>query len=330
MVSLQDKHSFSIPVSASNVVCVDDESQLSDITWTDDSFILGEGSNTVFMANFSGQLLVNRLRGHYIEEVEGGVQVTLAAGENWHHWVKRLISSGYGGFENLALIPGSVGAAPVQNIGAYGVEVGQFIVAVRGVDLRTQQAFSFTQQECQFGYRHSIFKTPGYESYFITEVSFHLPADWNACLDYPDLAMLAANASPQEVFDHVVKVRQQKLPDPSVLPNAGSFFKNPVVSRDKLRRLLQRYPDIRYFELDAASVKLAAAWLIDQAGLKSLRIGGAGVHQRQALVLVNVNQASGNDLLSLATQVRKQIKQRFDVELEPEVRLLDERGPVQL
>lgn len=330
MYDLKERHSFALPAFAQHVDEICSLDDLDDLRWHNDSFILGDGTNTVFTGTFYGHLIVNRLRGSSIVETDDAYHVTLSAGENWHHWVARLIDQNIFGFENLALIPGSVGAAPVQNIGAYGVEVSQFIDTVSGIDLRHGTAFSFDNQQCRFSYRDSIFKRAEYASFLITEVTFRLPKLWQPCLDYPDLADLSPDASAKEVFAHVVAVRERKLPDPGVLPNAGSFFKNPVVSADEWRRLRQRYPDLRYFEVPDDRYKLAAAWLIDQCGLKSLRIGGAGVHQRQALVLVNSNQASGDDLIELAQQVRKQVAGRFGVWLEPEVRVLGNQGLIAL
>lgn len=326
MFDLKKRHSFALPASANHVDVIHAPDDVGKIRWQDDSYILGAGSNTVFTTDFEGHLIVNRLLGSSIVELEDAYKVSLAAGENWHHWVARLIDQGIFGFENLALIPGSVGAAPVQNIGAYGVEVAKFIESVEGVDLRTGTAFQFSNKECNFGYRDSIFKRAEYASFLITSVEFYLPKAWQPCLEYPDLKDLPTDASAIQVFDHVVAVRQRKLPDPMVIPNAGSFFKNPVITNDEFRRIKQRHPDIRYFETADGQFKLAAGWLIEQCGLKSLRIGGAGVHQRQALVLVNSNQATGRDLTELAHQVRKQVAQRFGVWLEPEVRMLDNRG----
>lgn len=330
MVDLQDKHSFSLPAKSANLVTLHELADISTLKWRDNSFILGEGSNTIFLRDFTGHLIVNRLKGFSVVELIDAYEVDIAGGENWHQCVKQLISQGIYGLENLALIPGSVGAAPIQNIGAYGVEVSDFIHSVHGVDLTTQTPFELSQAECQFGYRDSIFKRPQCTGWLITRVILRLPKAWQAKLDYPDLASLPATANGVEIFNHVIKVRQQKLPDPQVLPNAGSFFKNPIISLQQCRRLRKRYPDLRFFELPDGECKLAAAWLIDQAGLKSLRVGGAGVHQRQALVLVNVNKATGDDLTQLAQQVCKQIKQRFDIDLEPEVRLLGSSGLIEL
>lgn len=330
MYQLSNKHSFSLPAVAKYVDVVRKPEDLDNVSWRDDSFILGGGTNTLFTENFEGHLILNELRGTSVESRQDHFVVRLAAGENWHEAVASLLEQGIDGLENLALIPGSVGAAPVQNIGAYGVEVGEFVAHVRGVDLRSKQPFCFTKEECQFGYRDSIFKQPGHASLCITEVELHLSKQWQPRLSYPDLAVLPPQSSALDIFEHVIKVRQHKLPDPEVLPNSGSFFKNPVVSQACCKSLRHKYPDMRFFQLNDDYCKLAAAWLIDEAGLKNLRIGGAGVHQRQALVLVNLQDATGADVIQLAQQVQKQVKARFGVDLEPEVRILGARGLVSL
>lgn len=330
MYDLKERHSFALPAFATQVDEIHSLNDVYAIEWHNDSFILGAGTNTVFTGEFEGHLIVNRLTGSSITEKEDAYYVALAAGENWHYWVAQLIEQKIYGLENLALIPGSVGATPVQNIGAYGVEVAQFIHKVHGVNLRNGETFSFNNEQCEFNYRDSIFKLPAYASFLITEVELRLPKKWQPCLEYPELQALPSDASAKEIFDRVVAVRQRKLPDPNVVPNAGSFFKNPVINADVWRRLRQRYPDLRYFHVDNNNYKLAAAWLIDQCGLKSLRVGGAGVHQRQALVLVNSNQATGEDLVELAQQVRKQVATRFGVWLEPEVSVLGNQGLIAL
>lgn len=330
MIPLEDKHSFRLLCQAKDYQAIQSIADLNAVTWTDDSWILGAGSNTIFTADYTGKILHNCLPGHRIEEHPTHFSVTIAAGENWHYWVSRLVAEGIYGFENLALIPGSVGAAPVQNIGAYGVEVSQFITQVRGIDLASGKPFNFNNEDCCFAYRDSVFKRPANRSLFITEVDFHLPKDWCAVLDYPDLNGLPPSASAAEVLSEVIAVRRAKLPDPDVIPNAGSFFKNPVVSEHRLEQLLSEFPQMPFFTLPDAKIKLAAGWLIDQAGLKSLRIGGAAVHQRQALVLINDDHATGEDVLNLARHIQQVVADRFAVELEPEVRLLGTQGLITL
>lgn len=330
MISLQDRHSFAIDVDASHLIELTSLEQLPLIDWTPSTYLLGEGTNSIFTTDFHGQLLQNRLRYQAIEETDDAYMVSLGAGENWHQWVVQLIEKGIAGFENLALIPGSVGAAPVQNIGAYGVEVSQFIESVDIYDFVQRQMRRLTHAECRFAYRDSVFKQPGARSWCITQVNFCLPKAWQPCLDYPDLQSLEPTATATEIMQHVISVRERKLPNPAVIANAGSFFKNPVVPRSLLRQLQSRYARVPSYAIDHAHVKLAAGWLIDQAGLKSMRVGGAGVHQRQALVLVNSNNATGEDVLTLARQVQKQVQQRFSVELEPEVRLYGQNGLLML
>ncbi|MGX5915503.1 UDP-N-acetylmuramate dehydrogenase [Aliidiomarina sp. Khilg15.8] len=326
MISLKDKHSFRISSQAYEYHAIRSLADLELVKWTEDSWILGDGSNTIFTADFAGQVIHNRLLGHHIEEQDDSFAVTIAAGENWHHWVSRLVDEGIYGFENLALIPGSVGAAPVQNIGAYGVEISEFISEVSGIDLATRKPFKLTNKECAFAYRDSLFKRPESRALFITEVSFCLPKAWQPVLEYPDLQQLPATASAAEVMAEVIAVRQAKLPDPAQLPNAGSFFKNPVVDKALLNSLLAQFPQMPYYSLPDGQFKLAAGWLIDQAGLKTARRGGAAVHQRQALVLINQENASGDDVLNLAQHIQQVVKDKFSVDLQPEVRLLGSRG----
>lgn len=330
MTPLVDKHSFRLNSQSADYQAIQSLADLSAVNWSADSWILGDGSNTVFTENYAGKIIHNCLPGHRIQEYPAYFTVTIAGGENWHYWVERLIAQGIYGFENLALIPGSIGAAPVQNIGAYGVEVSQFVSQVRGVDLATGQGFAFSNADCCFGYRDSVFKRHENRSLFITEVDFQLPKRWKPVLDYPDLQGLSASASAVEILDKVKKVRRAKLPDPDIVPNAGSFFKNPVVNQERLERLLKEYPQMPFFTLVDNRFKLAAGWLIEQAGLKSARRGGAAVHQRQALVLINENHANGSDVLSLARHVQQVVADRFAVQLEAEVRLLGARGLIRL
>lgn len=326
MFPLKHKHSFAIDVSAKQLIEIDSIAMLKSLQWTNDSYILGEGTNTIFTEHFNGPLLVNRLSGIEIEESETGWHVYAAAGENWHYLVTKLIGLGIYGSENLALIPGSVGAAPVQNIGAYGVEVATFIDRVEVYDCKLHVQTTLNHEECEFAYRDSIFKRTAHRHWFITGVHFFFPKAWQAVLSYPDLTNLAPDATAEQIMAHVIKVRQQKLPDPALIPNAGSFFKNPVVPQSECQRLLADFPGVPVFLQTDGTCKLAAAWLIDKAGLKSLTAGGASVHERQALVLVNKNNASGADILALAEQIQTNVRERYGVELEPEVRLLNAHG----
>lgn len=292
-------------------------------------YLLGEGSNTVFIEDFQGTIVHNRLKGVEIENLPEHTRVTVAGGENWHELVSYLRSNAFHGLENLALIPGSVGAAPVQNIGAYGVEVSQFIELVTAWDIDKQHWAYFSPADCQFGYRDSIFKqTPG--RWFITEVSFLLPKAWAGVTHYAPLNELSEPVTASLIFDKVIETRRHKLPDPEVTPNAGSFFKNPVVSAERLKALMTQLPGLVSYPLADGSVKLAAGWLIDKLGLKSLSVGQVGVNPNQALVLVNNGQASGAELIALVQTIQDKVYDATGVTLEPEVRLVGRHGLINL
>lgn len=326
MYPLKNRHSFAIDVFAKQLTEIRSLADLALINWSNNTYILGEGTNTIFTENFEGQLLLNRLTGIEIEETPEGWHVFAAAGENWHQLVVSLIELGIYGSENLALIPGSVGAAPVQNIGAYGVEVARFIDRVDVYDCKLHLETSLTHEECQFSYRDSLFKNPDHRQWLIIGVHFFFPKAWLPVLDYPDLATLPADATAKEIMAHVIQVRQRKLPDPQIVPNAGSFFKNPVVSNEQCQELRRKFPLMPYYQQPDGRCKVAAGWLIDQAGLKSYTVGGAGVHSQQALVLVNREHASGQDILHLAEGIQAQVKARYGIQLEAEVRLLNGTG----
>lgn len=329
MFALQKRHTFALPASAEELVEITDIGQLSALNYTSRTWILGEGSNTIFAADFAGQVLVNKLQGIAIEARDNEWIVQVAAGENWHDLVVKLVHQGMPGFENLALIPGSVGAAPVQNIGAYGVEIATFIDSVNVYDLKQQRQFTLSNAECEFGYRNSIFKRSEYAHWLITAVQFRLPKEWLANLSYPDLAVLPQQASARDVMEHVIQVRNAKLPNPNELANAGSFFKNPIVSKEQYAALAERYQDMPVYPVSESHVKLAAGWLIDKAGLKALRIGDIGVHSQQALVLVNHGRGTGEQLRALAGEIIREIKRIYSVDLEPEVRVLGSNGLIE-
>ena len=318
---LEQLHSFALPARAAEVRYLASESDLVDLTWRQSDLILGAGTNTVFPHDYPGRVLVNRFKGRNLVSDDESWLLQVGAGEDWHQLVIDLVDQDIPGLENLALIPGSVGAAPVQNIGAYGVEVSRYIRSVEGIRLKSGQPFKLAAVDCEFRYRHSIFKRPELADWLITKVEFCLPKAWQPELSYPDLASLPETSTARDVMREVIHIRQVKLPDPSVLPNAGSFFKNPVVNRQKLSQLQQQYPEIPVFKVTNDSYKVAAGWLIDQAGLKGYQIGGAAVHTQQALVLVNRAQACGADVLALARLIQQTVLDKYGLELEPEVGL---------
>lgn len=289
--------------------------------------LLGEGSNVLFLEDFSGQVIVNRIKGISVEETEDAWCLHVGAGENWHQLVETTLQKNLAGLENLALIPGCAGSAPIQNIGAYGVELEQVCEYVDIVSLSDGVCQRLTASECQFGYRDSVFKHRYREGYAIVAVGLRLAKHWKPVLSYGDLRNLdPITVTPQQVFDAVCHMRRSKLPDPKVTGNAGSFFKNPLVSADLAAALQIKYPNIPQYPQESGNVKLAAGWLIDQCALKGFRLGGAAVHQQQALVLINIEDASGQDIVDLARTVRQRVADKFNVWLEPEVRFIAAQG----
>ena len=297
--------------------------------------VLGGGSNVVLTGDFAGLVLLVALRGRrVVREDDDAWYVEAAGGEPWHEFVAWTLSQGLAGLENLALIPGTVGAAPIQNIGAYGLEMCERFASLRAVELATGAVVELDAQACRFGYRDSFFKREGRERFVITSVTFRLPKVWQPRAGYADLAReLAAGGygvsaaghagadrqpSAQAIFDAVVAVRRAKLPDPLELGNAGSFFKNPVVDAAQFDALKIREPDVVSYLQPDGRVKLAAGWLIDRCGWKGRAMGAAAVHERQALVLVNRGGATGAEVLALAKAVQRDVSERFGVELEAE------------
>lgn len=322
-------HTFHLPARAAYFYTLDDAQKLPEICrfseFNPETVLwLGGGSNILFTQDYSG--LVVHIANKGITYTPKGKQVWVQAqaGEIWHDFVQTTIQQGLSGLENLSLIPGTVGAAPVQNIGAYGVEVKDRIVCVHCFDLHTQTFIELSQQDCQFAYRESLFKQAGKGRYVITAVTFALDTQFQAHVQYGDLAQTVAERcghrmpTAQDVAAAVCHIRQQKLPDPKILGNAGSFYKNPIVSSNHAADLKTRYPNLPTYPQTDGTVKLAAGWLIDQCGLKGHQIGGAAVHQKQALVLVNQNQASADDVRQLSHFICQTVLQKFGVQLETE------------
>ena len=288
--------------------------------------VLGGGSNVLFTQDFDGCVLKIDIPG--VQRADDGARwlVQVGAGENWHALVERLIDDNVPGLENLALIPGSVGAAPIQNIGAYGVELAERFHSLQAWDFATQTLETMTADECRFGYRDSKFKHE-VQPRLIVNVTFALPKQWAPVVGYTDVEneLHDRNISqprPRDVFDAVVAIRRRKLPDPARVGNAGSFFKNPVVSRVQRSALIERHPSLVSYDIGGGRYKLAAGWLIDACGLKGTVRGRAAVYDKQALVLVNLGGATGAEILALAREVQEAVLARFNIELEPEPRIL--------
>lgn len=288
-------------------------------------FILGGGSNLLIVNNFIDRLVIQMaFSGFVVNKTDRTVE--LGAGEEWHEVVKRILALGWGGLENLALIPGTVGGAVVQNIGAYGAEVAQFVRSIKVYDPAQDAVKEFTNENCDFAYRHSVFKTEEGSGLIVLSVTLAFDEHWKPNLSYKELANAFTDVepTPELIFEAVVTARSRKLPDPKVLPSAGSFFKNPIVTKEVFQELLAKFPSIVHYPLAGGREKLAAGWLIEQAGLKGVRVGAAGTYEKQALVLVNhAAQASGKELQAFSAQIQETVLKHFGVRLEPEPVILD-------
>ena len=326
--SLQNYNSFNVKAISPTIYfpkTVADLEQLPDLH--DSSFyILGDGSNTLFVDHHAPIIIKPEFKGISILETLDNYIISVGAAENWHDFVCLCIDQGMDGLENLALIPGSVGAAPVQNIGAYGSELSTFCMHVKWFEFSSKQIKVLNNKDCQFSYRDSVFKQALYNKGVITEVIFNFPKAWKANLAYTGLSDLGEVSTAKQVMDRVISLRQAKLPDPCKLPNAGSFFKNPIVDEEKLILLKNSYPKIPFYPQGKGVAKLAAGWLIEHAGLKGYRDKGVGVHKHQALVLVNYGSEQGDDIVALAKYVQQQVLTKFDVLISPEVRMITASG----
>lgn len=289
--------------------------------------LLGGGSNIVLRDDFPGLVVQIKSQGkEVIDENDEFVWLKVAAGENWHQLVEYALDNALYGLENLSFIPGSVGAAPIQNIGAYGVEIKELVAELSALNIRSGLPVTFTNESCRFGYRDSIFKQSLKDQYVITSVTFRLRKQPHLNLTYPALRAALANLAeaditPQQVSAAVIAIRQIKLPDPAIIPNVGSFFKNPVIDQLQFDALKIAHPAIVSYPASANQVKLAAGWLIDQAGWRGKEVGGAVVHQQQALVLTNPLNSSGQAVLELAELIKKSVLELFGVMLEMEPRI---------
>lgn len=290
--------------------------------------ILGGGSNILFTEDFKGTILKNNLKGiEILSENDSNVWIRARSGEIWHELVLYCVERGWAGIENLALIPGTAGAAPIQNIGAYGVEIQSVLEEVEALDIAGETIKTIGNSDCRFGYRDSIFKQEAKGKFFITGIVLKLSKKPVLQTSYGDIQEVLRTrhiTQPQigDVCQAVITIRKQKLPDPSAMGNAGSFFKNPVIPQDRFEQLRSRHPDLRYFPVDAQHVKIPAAWLIEQCGWKGYRDGDAGVHRNQALVLINYGSATGKQIVTLAQKIIHSVEETFGIELTPEVNIL--------
>ena len=326
MYSLLPYNTFGIDVSANRFieyVSVEELKTLIEQGAVTTPFLhIGGGSNLLFTKDYEGVVLHSRIEGIEVaEEDERSVSVRVGAGVVWDDFVAYCVEHGWYGAENLSLIPGEVGASAVQNIGAYGVEVKNLITTVETVNIQGRERV-YSVEECGYAYRNSIFKRPENKSVFVTHVCFRLSKEEHYMLDYgtirQELEKYPALTLPV-VRKIIIDIREAKLPDPKVMGNAGSFFMNPIVPREKLEALQQEYPGMPYYELPEGRVKIPAGWIIEQCGWKGKALGPAAVHDKQALVLVNCGGAKGSDIIALSDAVRASVREKFGIDIHPEV-----------
>lgn len=341
-VDLEKLNTFGIKAKARFFVEVEKEEDLYKLFELDEfknnaKLFLGGGSNVLFTKDFEGIVVLNRLKGiEVLEEDDESVLIKSFGGEVWDDLVSFVCDRGYWGIENLAFVPGTVGGAPMQNIGAYGVELKDTLEYLEAYEIETGEKKVFTNTECEFGYRDSIFKNKLKNKYFISAIVLKLSRIEKKNIEYKVLKdfLIENNIepnSPKIVAEAVTNIRQTKLPDPKVLGNAGSFFKNVYIGKEKLESLLKVYPDMPYFVesenyvgggIASAHIKIPSAWLIEQCGFKGKKVGNVGMHTKQALVLVNYGGATGNEIYDFANKVINEVFDKFGIKLNPEVNLI--------
>jgi len=292
----------------------------------DKMLVLGGGSNILFTKSYEGIIISLKNKGiELIDEDENNILVEISSGESWNDFVVWAVENNFGGVENLSLIPGNVGAAPIQNIGAYGVELKDVFYSCKGIMLDTLNEFEFTKSDCEFNYRSSIFKSTLKNKTIITSVKLNLTkSKHNFNIDYKELKenLLDTELTIKNISDQVIQIRKSKLPDPKIFGNCGSFFKNPIINISRHESLLNKFPDIPFFKIDNNNYKISAAWLIDQSDFKNKKVKNVGVYSNQPLVIINHGNAKGKDILDFAKEIKETVIGNFDIELEEEVLIL--------
>lgn len=331
-ISLKKYNTFGIDAKARHFTSVSGTDELLEILRNPgypDKFVLGGGSNILLTGDINALVIHMNIRGiSVIHENENYVFVQAGAGENWHKFVLWTLERGYGGLENLSLIPGNVGTAPIQNIGAYGVELKDVFKECKAVEIASGNIKTFSSEDCSFGYRDSVFKREAKGKYIITNVTVKLTKDkHNIRTDYgairSRLGELGIEAPTiRDISNAVIFIRRDKLPDPEKIGNSGSFFKNPVIPVEDFEKLELQYPEIPHYPVSDSHVKVPAGWLIEQCGFKGRRFGDAGIHAKQALVLVNYGNATGKEIWKLAQAIRETVHEKFGISIEPEVNIL--------
>ena len=329
---LKKYNTFGIEANAKKFVSVhsvDDLKNVLEENKLEKKFILGGGSNMLLTQDIDALVIHIDLKGKkIIKEDENFVWIESQAGENWHELVLWTINQNFGGFENMSLIPGNVGTTPVQNIGAYGTEIKDTFVSCEAINIETKQLKTFSKDECNFGYRESIFKHEVKDQFIITSVVFKLTKQNHKInISYGDITAELEKQNIkiptlQQVSNAVISIRQSKLPDPKVLGNSGSFFKNPIISRNLFNEVKLKFPEIKHYDVSDAEVKIPAGWLIEHAGFKGKRFGDAGIHKNQALVLVNYGNATGQEILIVSKEIQKAIFEKYGIHIEAEVNVI--------
>ena len=330
--NLKEHNTFGIDAKCSRFLQFDDEYEAFEVAKIlreskQPYIIIGEGSNLLLTKDFEGIVVRSGIKGHYFEEDYCCERMTCGSGEVWDDMVATSIKAGYYGMENLSLIPGDVGASAVQNIGAYGVEASDLILCVWMIEISTGKTWMLGNEECEYGYRQSRFKKDWKNRFLITRVTYGLSKTFRPHLDYGNIRSELerkgiSEPTAQELRDTIIEIRNAKLPDPKVEGNAGSFFMNPVVTRQKYEKLAAQYPQMPHYRVDSRHEKIPAGWMIEQCGWKGKSLGRAGVHDKQALVLVNRGGATGAEIVALCEAIQKDVKEKFSIDIHPEVNIV--------
>ena len=328
--SLKKFNTFNVDEKAKVLVEIDRVSDLFTFltkeNQKDKMLVLGGGSNILFTKSYEGIIISLKNKGiKLIDEDENNILVEISSGESWNDFVVWAVENNFGGVENLSLIPGTVGAAPIQNIGAYGVELKDVFYSCKGIMLDTLNEFEFTKSDCEFNYRSSIFKSTLKNKTIITSVKLNLTkSKHNFNVDYKELKenLLDTELTIKNISDQVIQIRKSKLPDPKIFGNCGSFFKNPIINISRHESLINKFPDIPFFKIDNNNYKISAAWLIDQSDFKNKKVKNVGVYSNQPLVIINHGNAKGKDILDFAKEIKETVIGNFDIELEEEVLIL--------
>ena len=331
-ISLKNQNSFGIDVNCNLYCIIKSKEDIIKLIHSDEfknnkTLILGGGSNLLFTKDFDGLIIKNEIVGkEVVSENRNNTTIKVGAGENWHNFVLWSIKNGLSGVENMALIPGNIGASPMQNIGAYGSEVKNVIENVWAINIEDGKKLIFSNTDCNFQYRDSIFKNELKKKVIITHVSFNLSTTPNNNTTYGDIKEeiqnLGLSISTESICKAVINIRERKLPNPDKIGNSGSFFKNPIISTSQFEEIKSNFSEIVGYKVSETKTKVAAGWLIDNCGWKGYRKGDAGVHKNQALVLVNYGNASGEEIISLAKEIQLSVKDKFDINIHPEVNII--------